>query len=768
MKCGFLECFEPETTRQCAVCGGVSHHACSNEHANTHNVEFRDQVVCSIECFNKFSGETNALGNEGMIAKSSPIPEKEVVKIGQRKIGGRKRNPTRLHFGVEYTDPQFKSKRVRCVHCEVGVSATSINMKTHSANCSKTPRTIGRLDAGVMKGLDVLQEKPISLLLKAKVFPSISSADNRILNRAFADAIHENAVQFEAFDHPAWQNFFHLLNPCWKMPSPTTISNDLLVESYTQQQLAVLKTLATAPAVILGIDGATNVLSRSLSNVIAHDPRPWFLEYMQSDLRKETEIVLAEKVADIIHRLHFTVGRSVVCGFISDSCNVMKALRRCLLSRKMVDFAYGCGSHPLNNLCEDILKMDTHKETMKHALFVSKTIKNQGLLNKIYSSLCQESIGKVLSMVLYSASRWSSINYMFCRLKRVKRPIMSLPLVIANEKTEREIDLTYELPPSFSAIVTRSGFWNGVEASISIFDPICKCLGAMESDTATMSTAYACFIYVYAHVTSTVVKLPERAHILKCLLYRWDRIYTPVHALAFYCDPFYFQLRKNVAAKLGSTAIELGHGNIKTQCRQGLVVMASRHETPDGSVAVQDALVAEFLRFCLSERQILADAQGIITFTPRLIWSQFTDEYPKLSDVLIKVYTGPASTAGVERQHKVGKRVHTSRRNRTGAGKVEQQVAIAHNASTRRRVFPDKRDGFEIVVGGLCSLSDANPTATNEMELAEQDNADDMVDPIELLLTHSELDEQDKLDYILECPLMPEEILDVQIFGENE
>ena len=45
--------------------------------------------------------------------------------------------------------------------------------------------------------------------------------------------------------------------------------------------------LRTAAAVIIGMDGATNVLLSSMSNIISHTPRPWFIEYLRVDLKKE-------------------------------------------------------------------------------------------------------------------------------------------------------------------------------------------------------------------------------------------------------------------------------------------------------------------------------------------------------------------------------------------------------------------------------------------------------------------------------------------------
>jgi hypothetical protein len=316
-------------------------------------------------------------------------------------------------------------------------------------------------------------------MLKLKVHPGFTAAEKKILIRAFSDAIHETATAFKMFDHPAWQNFFRLVNPSWTRPSPVAISTDLLSEKYAELQVYMAKELVAAPAVIIGMDGATNVLSRSVSNVIAHDPRPWFVEYLKVDLKKESQVQLTAKVVDSVAQLHRLLGKDVVTAFISDSCNVMRSLRRNLLEKRHFDYTYGCGAHSLNNLCEDLLKLDSFKEILKSALFVSKSTRNQSLLSKIYSSICEDLLGKVLAMVLYSASRWSSVNYMFCRLKRVKRPITALPMAIENEKTERGIDESYALPAAFGAIVVNSQFWRSVNFSIDVFDPICKCIGVL-------------------------------------------------------------------------------------------------------------------------------------------------------------------------------------------------------------------------------------------------------------------------------------------------
>lgn len=50
MKCGFVDCIEPLTNRQCNECKGVAHHVCSNNFFASRHVDSNDFVCCSIEC----------------------------------------------------------------------------------------------------------------------------------------------------------------------------------------------------------------------------------------------------------------------------------------------------------------------------------------------------------------------------------------------------------------------------------------------------------------------------------------------------------------------------------------------------------------------------------------------------------------------------------------------------------------------------------------------------------------------------------------------
>lgn len=208
----------------------------------------------------------------------------------------------------------------------------------------------------------------------------------------------------------------------WKLPSPARLSNDLLSNDYMGVAAEVAhqlgKVLRQSGGLTMGIDGATNVLSQSLSNVIMHSPLPYFIEFLRADLKRETTENLVAKIRDVLDRFRaFLRGAgfvkddddefdlSAVLSFVSDSCNGMRALRTALQELALVLFAYGCMPHCLNNLCKDICALPRFKTFVKNCLFIAKAFKNVGMLRKLLEMLCVEKLGKVGCL-----ERWYDTN----------------------------------------------------------------------------------------------------------------------------------------------------------------------------------------------------------------------------------------------------------------------------------------------------------------------------------------------------------------------
>lgn len=373
---------------------------------------------------------------------------------------------------------------------------------------------------------------------------TITLAQKEELDRALAAAINHNCLPFNLLDKPEWAHFFKLLRPCYKPPSPLKFGTTFLDLDYDTTMKEMRERVIANGGGVVSLDGATNVISRGVSNFMVHNPLPWFIQYLPTNLQRQTAEVVADQVEDTVAQLVDWI-KDDSCSFwavMTDSCNAMRNTRRKLKARKLFRCEFGCCTHCVNNFVLDVLKLIRFKLLVKRAVLVSKTIKNTHLIRKLFDVLCREKLGRELTMVLYSSSRWSSCNFMFRRLNRTKTVIRMLPLTLLHEREERAIAEDYELPAEFAAIINKTDFWRDVSTAIEILDPLCKIIGILESDSAPLSLAYACFVYIGVRLSQEDLRFgldaDEASALLDKLHYRWSRIYSPAHALAFFAIRF--------------------------------------------------------------------------------------------------------------------------------------------------------------------------------------------------------------------------------------
>lgn len=94
--------------------------------------------------------------------------------------------------------------------------------------------------------------------------------------------------------------------------------------------------------------------------------------------------------------------------------------------------------------------------------------------------------------------------------------------------------------------------------------------------------------------------------------------------------------------------------------------------------------------------------------------------YPKLSVVLIEIYRAPSSNGGVERNHKVGKRVMSQLRCRMNETNVQKQVSIAHNNTQINRKVQSQRSS--IIHGVLSTLCLQSFSQSEELDVLGEAN----------------------------------------------
>lgn len=77
------------------------------------------------------------------------------------------------------------------------------------------------------------------------------------------------------------------------------------------------------------------------------------------------------------------------------------------------------------------------------------------------------------------------------------------------------------------------------------------------------------FVFIFLHLP-TLFSGAKIEQMQAQLRYRWNRIYSPIHMLAFFCDPFYHEFRMNVTHVHGDQVLRFGKDSHINQCHAAL------------------------------------------------------------------------------------------------------------------------------------------------------------------------------------------------------
>lgn len=147
-------------------------------------------------------------------------------------------------------------------------------------------------------------------------------------------------------------------------------------------------------------------------------------------------------------------------------------------------------------------------------------------------------------------------------------------------------------------------------------------------------------------------------------------------------------MRVLLLERLGQPFLSFEKLSFTSICHNGLKIL-SDSEKHHGEI------VEDFMLYSTSPENLL---QMFIEWHPHLIWSQVLDIYPGLGPLLVEGFRAPGSKAAMERNHKVGTRVHSSRRAGITPGKIEKQVPVAQNERRLEVQVPNKLHYFEIFI----------------------------------------------------------------------
>lgn len=139
---------------------------------------------------------------------------------------GLRQNDYWVYFNKCSRDPKHRVLIAKCNYCNVTVSSTPNNMRTHVSNCNKSPSSVGRLHSVDLNVYNATLT--ISKLTKASSIGPLSELKagtitkwvKRELDQKFRRAMHGTSTPFSFRNNPLWIYFFSTLAPNWKMHSP--------------------------------------------------------------------------------------------------------------------------------------------------------------------------------------------------------------------------------------------------------------------------------------------------------------------------------------------------------------------------------------------------------------------------------------------------------------------------------------------------------------------------------------------------------------------
>lgn len=90
----------------------------------------------------------------------------------------------------------------------------------------------------------------------------------------------------------------------------------------------------------------------------------------------------------------------------------------------------------------------------KEVLYVSKTILVTGMLQTLYDSLFEKPLGGTFALVSYGKTTFSSINFMFKRVLRVKKVLFSMNMAQITVSECLDLDPSISMPKSMTSILS--------------------------------------------------------------------------------------------------------------------------------------------------------------------------------------------------------------------------------------------------------------------------------------------------------------------------
>jgi hypothetical protein len=445
-------------------------------------------------------------------------------------------------------------------------------------------------------------------------------------------------IPFKVIDSPFFKTFIHSLQPRYKAPSATRVSDTLFWEEAARVTRKINQDIKQDRNLTIALDGWTD-RGKSLYafNIMTSDRRVYLYALKDFSQEKHTADFLCQETLAIIEEIGF----DRVAAIVTDNAANMRKLRQKVNETYKTILDLRCMPHYVNLITQDIMQHPWAKELLK----TSQSVVNYfGSHSRHKAHLVKCRSNGIPEFKGYVSTRW----YSACNC---------IQSVFRNEEALRKLTLSTDIDvsPEIRSIAVNRQFWADCELLLKIMSPLMKVVGQLESKTATIADCYLQLLSLAAIIRENVAG-PEdfRLHCSRVMTRRWNDLNDEIHLLAYFLHPttrgrgINASLFPGIAQTAASMWKNQGYGKTSTL-----------------------KLLSQLMKFKNMEKPY--DLPFSPDFmTPSLWWNTMEDSIgSELKTIAIKLLAITPHSAACERTFSVLGWIHTKARNRLLVERLE-------------------------------------------------------------------------------------------------
>ncbi|KAK9053556.1 hypothetical protein SSX86_024630 [Deinandra increscens subsp. villosa] len=238
--------------------------------------------------------------------------------------------------------------------------------------------------------------------------------------------------------------------------------------------------------------------------------------------------------------------------------------------------------------------------------------------------------------------------------------------------------------------VMNLAFWDGVKLCIDIFDPLVKVLRMVDADWKPSMG------FIYGEMQSAIKEIKnvlknnkkDYQPILDIISTKMkDRLDTKLHLTAYLLNPYYFY--NNTELKDDMDLVDA--------FVDFLSKIYEDHELQNHILMVELPVYRDKLEKFSRELAIKACKVNDDKFDPANWWGAYGASTPLLRKIAIRILSLTTSSSGCERNWSTFEAVHTKKRNRLEAAKLNNLVFVQFNANLMIKNKKRKTRGIEVL-----------------------------------------------------------------------